>query len=1102
MAFQGLIKGLRPIWIVAVSWLALAGPGSVHAQSTDIPQHANHYDLHISLTTDERNYLASLPPLRLGMDPNWAPYAFVNSKGQPDGISANYLNYLVQTLHIKVQRVDSQSWADTVRLTNEGHIDLLVAMSTTGQLTLPFAQTQAYINYPEVIVARNGRQLEDIHALDGLKVAQVDNGGTGPSPGLDTAVAFRRVLVKSVAEGLALLARGQVDAFVGNLGVVQRLIHQDYAGVLYVSGTTGYSRSLSFGLAPSYEPLRALIDRVLRAIPEEDRERIQNTWLPTALEYGVPRRKLWEVLTPISVVILVSLLVLGLIIFYLRKEIQGRREAQQELKFQVGFLESLMATLPIPVFVKDLQGRYVMVNPAFEVIVGRSARELIGMTAKEVHTLHAASNDRLEELTREVLATGRMAHGELEYCSNMGQLHDVIYWLQMIHSAKQGPRAMLGILVDVSPVRSMERLQRALKRQLQELTEMLPAVLFQMRYQPGRGFTPLFINHYVEKLIGFSQHQLMAEANLWLPLVPPTARLRLWRAFLRAARQRTGVEQELVLAREDGSSIWIRLEAVCHQSSEEGCVFTGYLSDVTQTVLQTESLAQAKQEAEQAARIKDAFLATMSHEIRTPLSGVIGVLELMDRARMHADDQHLLDMARGAAATLLRILNDVLDFSKSQSNRLNIQHRPFSLREVIDEVVGLFEPELRRKGLCSDVLVGSLVAAGHLGDAQRLEQVLWNLVGNALKFTDHGSIGVTVEALPIDTRSQTQRLTITVRDTGIGIDEDEQARLFEPFVQVGAGVRGGTGLGLAICKRLVEAMGGSISLTSAPGRGTSMQVSLCLTVDAQASNRGLPSAPDQGRATGQADAAAAVALNGAAYPWELPAKAILLVEDQTLNRDLLVRQLKALGVPAHALDVQEDGLQAWNAYKEHPYPLVITDCAMPIMDGETLIRHIRACESATAFRAYLVALTANAMEPQQHACWDAGADAVLIKPIEIDQLSAILRQVFGGHAQSAALQPPLSIPAEDWPALRERILVDLEQEIRIAKRAIGNQDRKRTWHAIHRLLGVARMFKLTDIVGLATTVQADLDEGRASAVAIVQLEDAIAKLTGMVRSAQ
>jgi PAS domain S-box-containing protein len=1101
MAFQGLMKGLRPVWIVAASWLALAAPASVRAQSTDIPQHANHYDLHIPLTADERNYLASLPPLRLGMDPSWAPYAFVNSKGQPDGISANYLNYLVQTLHIKVQRVDSQSWADTVRLANEGRIDLLVAMSTSGQLALPFAQTQAYINYPEVIVARNGRRLEDIHALDGLKVAQVDNGGTGPSPGLDTAVAFRRVLVKSAAEGLALVARGQVDAFVGNLGVVQRLIQHNYAGVLYVSGATGYSRALSFGLAPSYEPLRPLIDRVLKAVPEEDRERIQNTWLPTALEYGVPRRKLWEVLTPIGVVILISLLVLGLIIFYLRKEIQGRREAQQELKFQVGFLESLMATLPIPVFVKDLQGRYVMVNPAFQVIVGRSAKELIGRTATEVHPLHTASNDRLEELTREVLTTGRMAHGELEYCSNLGQLHDVIYWLQMIHGAKQGPRAMLGILVDVSPVRSMERLQRALKRQLQELTEMLPAVLFQARYQPGRGFTPLFINHYAEKLIGFSEHQLMAEASLWLPLVSPAARWRLWRALLRAARRRTGVEQELVLAREDGSRTWVRLEAVCHQSAEEGCVFTGYLSDVTQTVLQTESLALAKQEAEQAARIKDAFLATMSHEIRTPLSGVIGVLGLMDRARMHADDQHLLDMARGAAATLLRILNDVLDFSKSQSNRLNIQHLPFSLREVIDEVVGLFEPELRRKGLCSDVLVGSLVAAGHLGDGQRLAQVLWNLVGNALKFTDHGSIGVTVEALPIDTRNQTQRLTITVRDTGIGIDEAEQAGLFEPFVQVGAGVRGGTGLGLAICKRLVEAMGGSISLTSAPGRGTSMQVSLCLTVDNQARNHGLPRAPEQGRATDPADAAAVVP-SAAACRWELPAKAILLVEDQALNRDLLVRQLKALGVPEHALQTEEDGLQAWKAYQEHPYPLVITDCAMPIMDGETLIRHIRASESATTGRAHLVALTANAIEPQQQACLEAGADTVLIKPVEVDQLSAILRQVFGGHAQPAALDPPLSIPAEDWPALRERILVDLEQEIRIAKRAIGNQDRKRTWHAIHRLLGVARLFKLTDIVGLATTVQADLDEGRASAMAIVQLEDAIAKLTGTLRSAQ
>ncbi|MFK2891654.1 ATP-binding protein [Dyella flagellata] len=1094
-----MMRRLRRAGILALCACALAGPTLARAQFVEDPQHAANYDLHIPLTAQERAYLASLPTLRVGMDPNWSPYAFVNRKGQLDGISANYLNYVTKSLHIKVERVDTKSWSETVRAANDGQIDVLMAVSSSSQLTAPFVQTQAYINYPEVIVARNGRRLEDIHDLDGLKIAQVDNGGTGPSPGLDTSVGFHRMLVQSVQEGLRLVASGQVDAFVGNLGVAQRLIHQNYAGVLYVSGATGYSRSLSIGLAPQYEPLRLLMDRALKAIPEEDRERIQNTWLPASLEYGVPRRTLWEVLTPIGVVILVSIIVLGLIIAYLRREIYQRRRAQQELQYQNRFLESLMATLPVPVYVKDLQGRYIMVNPAFQKIVGRQAGELIGRTATEVHPMHTASNDRLETLTSEVLSTGRLAHGELQYRSNSGDLHDVIYWLQMVHEEKQRPRAMLGILVDVSALRAMERQQRALKRQLIELTQMVPAVLFQMRYVPGVGFTPVFINHYAETLTGFLQQELMSDSARWLPLVTPAARWRLWRALLRARRNHADVEQELVLTREDGSQVWVRLEAVCHQSTEEGCIYTGYLGDVTQFKLQAESLAQAKQQAEQAARVKDVFLATMSHEIRTPMSGVIGVLELMGRSRMHPDDQHLLDMARGAAVTLLRILNDVLDFARSQSNQLTIDPRPFSVHRVIDGVVGLFAPEIRKKGLRFDILVSSLVAASHIGDEQRLTQVLMNLVGNALKFTDVGSIEVTVQAQPIDPLVQTQELVITVRDTGVGIDEAEQLRLFEPFVQAEGSHRGGTGLGLVICKRLIQAMGGDIRLRSARGKGTSVEVTLALPANGSALDDTKEVAYTMTVDTGQSSANAAQPPPNARPAWNIPASSILLVEDQALNRELLERQLQALGVDA--FDVASDGLQAWKACEKQAYSLVITDCAMPEMDGETLIRQIRARELGTAKRSYVVALTANAMEPQHKACLEAGADAVVLKPMDVEQLRTLLKQVFGPAALMSPLAlPPASIPAEEWPWLRERILTDLQKELQVASGAISGQDWKRAWNAVHRILGVARLFKLTGIVALASAIQEELDKQDTSGVVIKPLEDAILALTAAARA--
>lgn len=1050
------------------------------------------YDLHVPLTTQERVYLDSLPVLKVGMDPDWAPYAFVNADGQMDGISADYLNYIAQTLHIKVQRVASTSWADTVRVANAGKVDLLTAVSHSEQITAPFLSTHSYVDYPEVIVTRrNAQPMATLYDLDGLSVATVEGSALGDAPGLDTLVSFHRVTVGSAREGLQAVADGKVQAYIGNLGVAQRLIHQHYAGVLHVSGATGYSRSLSFGVAPQYERLSLLIDRVLAAVPEEDSERIQNTWLRTSLEYGIPRRTLWQVLTPIGAVILVSIAILGFIIAFLRKEIRQRRWTEQELRFQIQFQQSLMTTAPIPIFVKDLQGRYIAVNPAFENMAGQRATALIGKRASEAHPMHTASNDQLEALTEQALSSGKLVHGELQYRSHAGATHDIIYWLKLVHEEAHRPRALMGLLVDVSALRAMEREQRALKRQLMELTQVLPALLFQVRYTRGKGFAPIFISDYAEQLIGIPQHALMASSQPWAALVSPAARRRLLFATLRGRRTAAPIEQEFMLERENGSSAWMRLEAVCHRNLDDGCIYTGYLSDVTQQKLQAESLARAIQEAEQASRIKDTFLATMSHEIRTPMSGVIGVLDLMNRSRLHADEQHLLDMARGAARTLLRVLNDVLDFSKSQSGRMSIEQQPFSLGAVIGQVMGLFQPEMQRKGLQFDVFVSSLVAPGHIGDGQRLAQVLFNLVGNALKFTDKGVIGVVVEAQPVDSITLTQSLSITVRDTGIGIEPAEQARLFEPFVQVGTRHQGGTGLGLAICKRLIAAMGGDICLRSAPGKGTSADIALVLPVDPDATSPKVDAANAHIEIAAPEQVAPVATLELA-----IPEGAILLVEDQPLNQELLVRQFRALGV--HAFDTAGNGLEAWQAHQQHPYALVITDCAMPLMDGEELIRHIRASEISTSHRAHLIALTANAMDQQREVCLQAGADEVMIKPVDLDRLRDLLMHVFGGAAAtprptSTQHQLPAGISEQEWRQLRKQIAVDMEQALDEASNQMTKRNWQEAWEAAHRILGTARWFKLKQIVALAAAAEDALHEER-SDVAFEPLRAAIAAL--------
>ena len=336
-------------------------------------------------------------------------------------------------------------------------------------------------------------------------------------------------------------------------------------------------------------------------------------------------------------------------------------------------------------------------------------------------------------------------------------------------------------------------------------------------------------------------------------------------------------------------------------------------------------------------------------------------------------------------------------------------------------------------------------------------------------------------------------MSMTVRDTGIGIDEAGQARLFEPFVQVGTRHQGGTGLGLAICKRLITAMGGEIRLRSAPGKGTSVDIVLTLPIDTEAADgRGIAANAQQDPAD-----AAASAPSAATLELSIPEGSILLVEDQPLNQELLARQFQALGV--RAFDTANNGLEAWQAYRKHAYALVLTDCAMPMMDGEELIRHIRASEANTDHPACLIALTANATDQQRQACLEAGADDVIIKPVDLVQLRDLLIRVFGG-ASTFSPRPavaendlPAGISGEEWRELRKQIVVDMQRDLATAQDQMSKQNWQQAWEAAHRILGTARWFKLKQIVALASAAEEALRKERTD-VAFEPLRVAIASL--------
>jgi signal transduction histidine kinase len=400
---------------------------------------------------------------------------------------------------------------------------------------------------------------------------------------------------------------------------------------------------------------------------------------------------------------------------------------------------------------------------------------------------------------------------------------------------------------------------------------------------------------------------------------------------------------------------------------------------------QQQAMQRDRDAAVEGNRLKSEFLATMSHEIRTPMNGVLGMCELLQRTDLDARQRHLADTILRSARSLLDILNDILDFSKIEAGRLELDATAFSPAEIVQTTAAPFVAAAQAKGLESVVRIESGVPSQLIGDPVRLRQVLNNLLSNAVKFTANGSIGISCALAKVE--GDKAELRFAVSDTGIGVAASSRERVFEPFAQAESSTTrrfGGTGLGLAIVRRLVTLMGGQIELRSEPGVGTTFTFTIVFD-----------RAPDQAaQRSALSEGATGPRISLALAP------AVLLAEDNAVNREVLTEMLQHIGCHVTAV---ENGAQVLSAVATRSFDAILMDCQMPVMDGHTAAKELRALERATHQEpTFIIAITADATAENRRRCFDAGMDTVITKPVTQARLRELILQVVRPSATRAA----------------------------------------------------------------------------------------------------
>jgi PAS domain S-box-containing protein len=668
---------------------------------------------------------------------------------------------------------------------------------------------------------------------------------------------------------------------------------------------------------------------------------------------------------------------------------QTRRRLQKSSEYSVSldYLDNILRSMHDALIVISPRHKIKTVNAAACALLGYDERELMNQPVEKIFAEGAgAEGQGFDELIQLIESGFIIRNVDQTLRSKKGATIPVSFSSSVMRDDRGDIQGIVCVAQDITERKRTEEMLERLSRQNELILKSAGEGIYGVDLQGDITF----VNPAATRALGMSSGELIGRPHHRIlhhtradgqPY--PTAECSIL-AALKDGSVHEGADE--LFWRKDGSSFPIEFIStpIREQGQVVGAVVT--FKDITERLQAAQELKEAKEAAEAANQAKSAFLATMSHEIRTPMNGIIGMTQLALDTELTAEQRQFLNMVKTSADSLLMVINDILDFSKIEAGRLDLDPVDFQLRDCLEDSVRSMALRAHEKSLELAFHATSDVPDALVGDSGRLRQILVNLVGNAVKFTDEGEVVVRAEL--VEDRGHEVELCFCVRDTGIGIPAEKRSTIFEAFTQADSSTTrrfGGTGLGLAITAQLVQMMGGRIWVESEPGKGSTFWFTARFTVQSSPQPKAVP-----------------------AQVRDLQHLPVLIVDDNATNRRILQEMLKNWRMRPTAVEAGSSALAAIEQASSagRPYPLILVDGHMPEMDGFTLVEQIQQNPALTG--AAIMMLTSGGNRGDIARCRELGIAAYLTKPVKQSELLEAIMKVLGSPSGEAQREPVLT----------------------------------------------------------------------------------------------